>query len=338
MLLVGTAYYDTVSRFFVYMDLYLNKIKMIKTDWSITSQYWNWTREDFLFTYDEKENQEIAFNKFVTEQEIGKKSIFIAYEWQFELWFTQNEAMLYNFIDWYTRSNRLFWYSTMQISKKMHISETSVKTTINSLIKKWYVIKHPWKDKHWNERRFLSTTWKYSSELAEKIGWSKSDWGVGEIWPQSNINSIINNSKIWIYGNSNNPIKNDKSNSLNSESRAGELDVCARVESYEDIQQVIEDDTYRVKNNKLLKCIVKMCELWYQVDKKEKPIRELVEWIKEKAEIYNIKNSDWTIAQWTMLQIFDQWCEYWKSKGKVTNHKNSVMRFMINYNKPYKKK
>lgn len=136
----------------------------------------------------------------------------------------------------------------------------------------------------------------------------------------------------------NNPIKDDKFNSLNSESRAGELDVCARVESYEDIQQIIEDDTYRVKNNKLLKCIVKMCELWYQVDKKEKPIKELVEWIKEKAEIYNIKNSDWTIAQWTMLQIFDQWCEYWKSKGKVTNHKNSVMRFMINYNKPYKKK
>lgn len=154
--------------------------------------------------------------------------------------------------------------------------------------------------------------------------------------------SALDTSKCPDYSNNN--TDNNNSNKKFSEtlpknenSRAGELDACARVESYDDIQEVIEDDSYRVKNNKLLKCIVKMCELWYQVDKKEKPIRELVEWIKEKAEIYNIKNSDWTIAQWTMLQIFDQWCEYWKSRGKVTNHKNSVMRFMINYNKPYKK-
>ena len=136
----------------------------------------------------------------------------------------------------------------------------------------------------------------------------------------------------------NNPIKDDKSNPLNSESWAGELDACARVESYADIQEVITNDEYRVSNNKLLKCIIKMCDLWYVVNKKEKDIKKLVEWIKEKAEIYNIKNADWSVAQWTMLQIFDQWFEYWNEKGKVTNYKNSVMRFMINYNKPYKKK
>jgi len=139
-----------------------------------------------------------------------------------------------------------------------------------------------------------------------------------------------------------NNIKGISENSLlNSEnSRAGLTDVCAAaqfVESYEDIQWIISDDSYRVNNNKLLKCIVKMCELWYKVNKKEKEIRELVNRIKEKAEIYNIKNADGTIAQWIMLQIFDQWCEYWKAKGKVINHKNSVMRFMINYNKPYNK-
>jgi hypothetical protein len=72
----------------------------------------------------------------------------------------------------------------------------------------------------------------------------------------------INKNNTLNEGNSNLPIEDDKSNPLNSEnSRAGELDACARVESYEDIQQVIDDDTYRVKNNKLLKCIVKMCEL-----------------------------------------------------------------------------
>ncbi len=130
-------------------------------------------------------------------------------------------------------------------------------------------------------------------------------------------------------------INNNTWNSLlNSESRAGELDACVPVESYEDIQQVIDNDEYRINNNKLLKCIVKMALLWYNVQKNEKTIKELVDWIKEKADIYWIKNSDWSVAQWTMLQIFDQWYEYWISKGtKVGNHKNSVARFMINYNK-----
>lgn len=154
--------------------------------------------------------------------------------------------------------------------------------------------------------------------------------------PEEMLININKNNINKIPRKSNNPIEDDKTNLLNGKEPYANKDVCARVESYDDIQSVIEDDSYRIDNNKLLKCIVKMCELWYHVDKKERQIRELVEWIKEKAEIYNIKNSDWTIAQWTMLQIFDQWCEYWKSKGKVTNHKNSVMRFMINYNK-YKK-
>lgn len=144
---------------------------------------------------------------------------------------------------------------------------------------------------------------------------------------------------------SNNNIDNNNSNKKFSEtlpknwnSRAGELDVCARVESYNDIQEVIEDDAYRINNNKLLKCIIKMCDLWYVVNKKEKDIKKLVDWIKEKAEIYNIKNADWSVAQWTMLQIFDQWYEYWNVRWNLTNHKTAVIRFMMNHNKPYKKK
>lgn len=160
------------------------------------------------------------------------------------------------------------------------------------------------------------------------------DWGKpgSKIQPNYNINNYRQPEIPFTESRDNNK------NSLNSESRAGELDVCARVQTYADIQEVIEDDSYRVNNNKLLKCVVKMCELWYQVDKKEKPIKELVNRIKEKAEIYNIKNADWSVAQWTMLQIFDQWLEYYNGNGKnVSNHKTSVMRFMINHNKPYKK-
>lgn len=118
-----------------------------------------------------------------------------------------------------------------------------------------------------------------------------------------------------------------KSNSLNSKNETGESDVCARVATYEDIQEVITDDSYRVANNKLLKCIIKMCDLWYKLEKKEKDIKKLVDWIKEKAEIYNIKNPDWTIAQWTMLQIFDQWYEHWNVTW-VSNHKNALTNWL----------
>ena len=250
-----------------------------------------------------------------------------------------------------------------KLVKQSRIQQTNQTKSLNAFLREWlgwwderlkkarHVLKQLWliddivvRDKLWkiswhyvrvnfliNENKVRNTCMTYDLST-EALNQDMANPTSGQTDTNALSTKYINAWSI------NNPIKGDKFNPLNSESRAGELDVCARVESYEDIQQVIEDDTYRVKNNKLLKCIVKMCELWYQVDKKEKPIRELVEWIKEKAEIYNIKNSDWTIAQWTMLQIFDQWCEYWKSKGKVTNHKNSVMRFMINYNKPYKKK
>lgn len=175
-----------------------------------------------------------------------------------------------------------------------------------------------------------------SSSDLQNPGFPESGKSGSKIQPNYNINNY--REKIWISGNSNNPIKDDKSNPLNGESRAGELDVCARVESYNDIQEVIEDDAYRINNNKLLKCIIKMCDLWYVVNKKEKDIKKLVEWIKEKAEIYNIKNADWSVAQWTMLQIFDQWYEYWNVRWNLTNHKTAVIRFMMNHNKPYKKK
>lgn len=237
--------------------------------------------------------------------------------------------------------------------KQSRMQNTSKTLSLDEFMRKWMWW---WHNRFYKAKKILKELW-----LIDVIKTMWPDWKFIDNFVR--VNYLIDENRIRTLGttyelihspqnaesgnqgeemliniNKNNITEITQQSLLNNENDTGNLDVCARVESYEDIQQVIEDDTYRVKNNKLLKCIVKMCELWYQVDKKEKPIRELVEWIKEKAEIYNIKNADWSVAQWTMLQIFDQWCEYWKSKGKVSNHKNSVMRFMINYNKPYKKK
>jgi hypothetical protein len=64
-----------------------------------------------------------------------------------------------------------------------------------------------------------------------------------------------------IYNNNTSNTEIPKNSLLNIENDTGNLDVCARVESYADIQEVIKEDSYRINNNKLLKCIVKMCEL-----------------------------------------------------------------------------
>lgn len=260
------------------------------------------------------------------------------YEWVMSEWYwimpnkvlfdknlSDKQKLLYCLISSLCAEKGYCWATNDYLAEKIWYNKRNVYRLLQWLIDEWYIETVVNKEM-WNQRRiFLNSIHTKVEAIHKNV--------------ETPIHKIVDHNNI-IYNNINEIPKNSGTEkfSLNSKNETGESDVCARVATYEDIQEVITDDSYRVANNKLLKCIIKMCDLWYNVDKKEKPIRELVDWIKEKAEIYNIKNPDWTIAQWTMLQLFDQWCEYWKAKGKVTNHKNSVMRFMINYNKPYKKK
>lgn len=177
---------------------------MDKTDGSITSSYGDWTREDFLFTYSEEERQELRFNKMVVEQEIKWYSYFLIYEQQLILWFTGAEAIIFNFIDWYTKAWKFFWYSIPQICNKVHRWRDKVINVIKSLLDKWYIVETPWKDRYWRGRRFLSTTMKYNSELANLVYQSenptipvgKSDGYQSENPTHSNIYSNINNIDI----------------------------------------------------------------------------------------------------------------------------------------------
>lgn len=256
-------------------------------------------------------------------------------------------------------SNDSFTMVNKKLAKTLWIWQTIYLQELISQRKRFWQNEFFFTQNNMEEELWITakTQWRYAKELQEKWLIVIKRKGV----PAKNYFTIIDMAIINIIPNGktrtdkmseldetkcpnpyNNNWSNNKSNSetlpKNEDSRAGELDVCARVESYADIQDVIEDDSYRINNNKLLKCIIKMCDLWYVVNKKEKDIKKLVDWIKEKAEIYNIKNADWSIAQWTMLQIFDQWYEYWNARWNLTNHKTAVIRFMMNHNKPYKKK
>ena len=175
---------------------------MEKSWWSITSEYMGWTREQFLFTYNESEKQENNFNKFVVEQEKKWWSYFVIEQQQLALWFSEAEAIMYNFVDWYTKAWKYFWFSTQDICDKLYWWKDKVINTIKSLEKKWYITREKWKDRFWNERRFLSSTTKYSLELLKLRGVSenqiggiwKSDRGVSENPTHSIIDSTINSN------------------------------------------------------------------------------------------------------------------------------------------------
>ena len=229
-----------------------------------------------------------------------------------------NELLVYATIYSFTNGTdeHCYKWSASYLAERCWTDKRNVYRILKKLEEKWYIQR---KERIDNWVKFVDYVTPYDK---------MSVGGGDKMSPHNNSFSDNNNSSE----------KNSETLPKNEDSRAGELDVCARVESYNDIQEVIEDDSYRINNNKLLKCIIKMCDLWYVVNKKEKDIKKLVDWIKEKAEIYNIKNADWSVAQWTMLQIFDQWYEYWNARWNLTNHKTAVIRFMMNHNKPYKKK
>lgn len=175
---------------------------MEKTEWTITEDFWDYKVEKTLFTYNEEEKQENTFNKFIVEQERKGWCYFVIEEQQLALWFSESEAMMFNFIDGFTKSWKYFWFSTKDICKKTHWWKDKVIETIKSLVEKWYVIRDKKYDRFWNERRFLSTTPKYSLELLKIRGVSenqiggigKSDRGVSENPTHSIIYSNINSN------------------------------------------------------------------------------------------------------------------------------------------------
>jgi hypothetical protein len=98
---------------------------MDKTEWMITENYWDYKVEKMLFTYDEKEQEEIKLAKKVYEQELWKLEYFTFYQIQLENGMNESQAILYNFIDWYTKTDRDFFYSEMA----KHIEEFKVATS-----------------------------------------------------------------------------------------------------------------------------------------------------------------------------------------------------------------
>ena len=187
---------------------------MIKTDWSITSQYWDWTREDFLFTYDEEEKQNNEVNKNNASLILNPKFIPVSpimIRWGY----SYLEAILYWFIDFFLCYNEKFYCTNEQLWEMLWVSEKTISLAIKRLIDDW-LIAVSYKIKSWGGKiRFLKNvnsdfTKMYSQTLQKGKGIynkiienknnniSSSSVSIETSSEGNTINSDLLNSKEWL--------------------------------------------------------------------------------------------------------------------------------------------
>jgi len=138
---------------------------METTNWTISQNCWDYQIENTLFTYDGKEQEEIKLAKKVYEQELWKLEYFTFYQIQLENGMSESQAILYNFIDWYTKTNRDFFYSNDTIWEKLKWGKDKINDTLKELVKQWYITLKKRIRAWWWTNRFIRTTWKGTPEL-----------------------------------------------------------------------------------------------------------------------------------------------------------------------------
>lgn len=147
---------------------------MDKTDGSITSSYGDWTREDFLFTYNEDEKQQNEINRNNSQLILNPKFIPIS-PMMIRCGYSYLEAILYWFIDFFLCYNDKFYCTNEQLWEMLWVSDKTISLAIKRLIDDW-LIAVSYKIKSWGGKiRFLKNvnsdfTKMYSQTLQKGKG------------------------------------------------------------------------------------------------------------------------------------------------------------------------
>lgn len=176
---------------------------MIKTDWSITSQCWNWTREDFLFTYSEEEKQENAVNKN-NAWLIFYADYYPRYNSLLKLDTTLEEDIVISFLYYWTKSWKYIYVKNEDLALLIKWSVATATRVVKSLVDKWYIdIKIKRIIWAWTDRKLRLNPTKIIliSQINQNDVSETSNWGV--------IKEYIENNKI-NKGNQNSDKLDDK--------------------------------------------------------------------------------------------------------------------------------
>lgn len=143
---------------------------MIKTDWSITSQYWDWTREDFLFTYDEEEKQNNEIKSNNAGLVLTPKFVPVDCVWLKGLWLNPIDKQLYGFIDFFLYYNNKFYCTNEQLAELFEVSENTIWNSMSKLEEKWLIKLHYRIKAGWWKIRFVCMTHKICESYTQNLG------------------------------------------------------------------------------------------------------------------------------------------------------------------------
>lgn len=138
-------------------------------------------------------------------------------------------------------------------------------------------------------------------------------------------NTLSQSREIPIIPDSNSLNSNTHSRDAKSGTRIPQLDI---IKNSDDVRELFTEDEISQKNIQL-KILLKMIDLWYKVKKSKAEVIKQFDWLKSKANLYNIKQADGNIAWMTFYQKIDKRYDWHTEKNKpVKNFKTSIVPFI----------
>ena len=191
-----------------------------------------------------------------------------------------------------------------------------------------------------------STQMRYAKELKEKwlINFKKkgiparnwftiNDDKIHDIimWGTCAVNLTVQDTSDWCDSSNNkesnkyNKGNNQSKQETNTKQKNSELD---KIKNSEDVRDLFnEDEVQQYKPQ--LKILLKMVELWYKIKKSKSEVEKEFDWLKAKANTYNIKQWDGNIAWNTFYQKIDKRFDWHiENNKKVKNFKTSIIPFI----------
>lgn len=224
---------------------------------------------------------------------------------------SDKQKLLYCLISSLCAEKGYCWASNNYLAEKIWYNKNNMYRLLNWLISEWYISTVDNKE-IWNQRRI------YINSIHEKVDPIHKN-------VDSPIHKNVEHNNI-IYNNTIIP----DSNSLNSNTEQGktiipQLDI---IKNSDDVRELFTEDEISQKNIQL-KILLKMIDLWYKVKKSKAEVIKQFDWLKAKANLYNIKQADGNIAWMTFYQKIDKRYDWHTEKNKpVKNFKTSIVPFL----------
>lgn len=241
---------------------------------------------------------------------INNESYVVIWGWMLNnLKLKWNELVAYATIYSFTNGTEEHCYkwSAGYLAERCWIDKRSALRILQKLEEKWLIFR---KDRFENWVKFVD----YATNV---IGGDKMSLGGGDKMSPHN-DSVDNDSST----QKNNQPKQEKHH---THKKISELD---KIKSSDDIRDIFnEDEVQQYKPQ--LKILLKMVELWYKIPKSKLEVEKEFEWLKSKANTYNIKQWDGNIAWNTFYQKIDKRFDWHiENNKKVKNFKTSIVPFI----------